>query len=202
MIVTIVHAALPAADARLAADLALQRARHGRKVVLLATRTLRGASLSEQLERMPARHDDIVVATCGDDPACRSALVAAQVALVPLAPEQADVDTRYGRIAGRNHARMFNPGLRVLFVTVGGATDPAPQAQCAMRAYAAQVMSAGIADTVLHLPDFRSAAEMAALYEEVYQAPHASPQPRRRTPFASAHPADGRLLQKQGTNRP
>jgi hypothetical protein len=97
---------------------------------------------------------------------------------------------------------MFNPGLRVLFVTIGGAHDPGPAALCAMRAYAAQVMSAGVADTVLHLPDFRSTAEMAALYEEVYQASHASPLLRRRTPFASAHLADGRLPQKQGTNQP
>jgi hypothetical protein len=63
VIVTIVHAALPAADAHLAADLALQRARRDRKVLPLATRTLRGTSLTEQLERILARHDDVVVAT-------------------------------------------------------------------------------------------------------------------------------------------
>jgi hypothetical protein len=42
-----------------------------------------------------------------------------------------------------------------------------------MRAYAAQVMSAGVAATVLHLPAFCNAADMAALYEELYEAPHA-----------------------------
>nr|WP_052171146.1 ParA family protein [Massilia sp. JS1662] len=203
MIVTIVHAAVPApAGAQLASQLARLRAGHGRDVVLLDADRTRGGSLSEELERLLARHDDVVIDAGGDGPACRSALIAAQVALVPLAPEQADVDARYGLIARLNHARMFNPGLRVLFVAIGGAHDPAPAALCAMRAYAAQVMSAGVADTVLHLPDYRSAAEMAALYEEVYQAPHAPPQPRRRTTFAYAHPADGRLLQKQGTNRP
>jgi chromosome partitioning protein len=194
VIVTIVHAAPPAAGAYLAGNLAQLRARHGRKVLLLATRTVRGGSLSEQLERMLARHDDVVIDTDGDDPACRGALIAAQVALVPLAPELADVDARYGLIARLNHARMFNPGLRVLFVTAGGARDPAPPALCAMRAYAAQVMSAGVADTVLHLPDFCSAAETAALYEEVYRAPHAMP--------PGAHPADGRRRQQQGMHRP
>jgi chromosome partitioning protein len=194
VIVTIVHAAPPAAGGYLAGNLAQLRARHGRKVLLLVTRTLRGGSLSEQLERVLARHDDVVIDTGGDDPACRGALIAAQVALVPLAPEQADVDTRYDLIARLNHARMFNPGLRVLFVTMGGRHDPAPSARCAMRAYATQVMSAGVADTVLHLPDSCSAAEMAALYEEVYRPPHAT--------LPAAQRGDARLLQQQGTIRP
>jgi chromosome partitioning protein len=162
----------------------------------VATRTVRGGSLAEELERLLARHDDVVIDAGGDGPACRSALIAAQVALVPLTPDQADVDTRYGLIARLNHARMFNPGLRVLFVTVGGASDPAPHALCAMRAYAAQVMSAGVAATVLHLPAFCNAADMAALYEEVYQAPHALPPVRRGATPAAARPADGRLVQQ------
>jgi hypothetical protein len=65
-----------------------------------------------------------------------------------------------------------------------------------MRAYAAHVMSAGVAATVLHLPVFSSAAEMAALYEEVYQAPHALPPTRRDATPDAARPADGRLLQQ------
>jgi chromosome partitioning protein len=175
MIVTIVHAAPPAAGTELAGSLARLRAGHGHGVVLLDASRTRGGSLSEELERLLARHDDVVIDAGGDGPTCRSALIAAQVALVPLTPDQADVDARYGLIARLNHARMFSPGLRVLFVTVGGECDPAPRAQCAMRAYAAQVMSAGVAATVLHLPDFCNAADMAALYEEVYQAPHALP---------------------------
>jgi chromosome partitioning protein len=175
MIVTIVHAALPASGAQLASQLARLRAGHGRDVVLLDADRARGGGLSEALERLLARRDDVVIDAGGDGPACRSALIAAQVALVPLTPDQADVDARYSLIARLNHARMFNPGLRVLFVTVGGASDPAPHAPCAMRAYAAQVMSAGVAATALHLPAFCNAADMAALYEEVYQAPHALP---------------------------
>lgn len=122
MIVTIVRPALPAAGAQLAGTLARLRAAHGRDVVLLDADAARGHSLSEQLDRLLARHDDVVIDAGGD-----------------------------------------------------GAADPAPHSLCAMRAYAAQVMSAGVAATALHLPAFRNAADMGALYEEIYQAPHALP---------------------------
>ncbi|WP_198119983.1 hypothetical protein [Massilia rhizosphaerae] len=214
MIVTIVHAALPAAGAALAENLALLRGRHGRKVLLLdagaermrehwsadrdrsrlrpavTTRTVTGRGLSADLERFLARYDDIVIeAGDGNDnsPECRRALIAAEVALILLAPEDAGIDARHPLIARLNGARMFNPGLRVLFVAAGGEHDPAPEALAAMRTDAARVMSAGVAHTVLHLPalswgagqpgrcasDIESstgAAEMTALYDEVYQA--------------------------------
>lgn len=209
MIVTIVHAALPAAGAQLAANLALLRGRRGRQVSLLdatpermctrwsldrarsrlrptvATVAVSGGGFADALERLAARHDDVVICTDGaDGPECRRALIAARVALVPLAPEHADggrdLVTRLG------NARMFNPGLRVLFVTAGGERDPAPAARAAMRAFADRVPAAGIAATTVHLPALQwgadvpgrcasdidgsaGAAEMAALYEEVYR---------------------------------
>lgn len=209
MIVTIVHAALPAAGAQLAANLALLRGRSGRQVTLLdasparmctrwsldrarsrlrpavATVAVSGGGFADALERCAARDDDIVICTDGaDSPECRRALIAARVALVPLAPEHADggrdLVTRLG------NARMFNPGLRVLFVTAGGERDPAPAARAAMRAFADQVPAAGIAATTVHLPALQwgadvpgrcasdidgsaGAAEVAALYEEVYR---------------------------------
>lgn len=237
MIVTIIHTALPAAGAQLAENLALLRGRRGRKVLLLdaspermcerwslerarsrlrpalATRTVSGSALPGELERQLARFDDIVIDTAGGGPEGRCALIAAQVALVPLAPEHADIDARYDLIAQLNSARMFNPGLRVLFVTTGGENDPAPQASAAMRAYAAQVMSAGVAATILHLPalvwgsdvpgrctcDIESstgAAEMAALYEEVYRASSAAPPAEWSASPSPVHAAGGQFLQK------
>jgi chromosome partitioning protein len=232
MIITIVHSALPAAGAQLAENLARQAARHGRKVVLLdaspermcerwgldrvrsrlrpavATRIVPGSGLSGELERLLARFDDVVIDTDdGNSPECRSALIAAQVALVPLAPEHADIDARYRLIARLNQARMFNPGLRVLFVTAGGEHDPAPQASAAIRTYAAQVMSAGVAGTVLHLPallwgadvpgrcasdieNSSGAAEMAALYEELHRASSAFPPAARSAAPSPVHAAD------------
>jgi chromosome partitioning protein len=210
MIVTIVHAALPAAGAQLAANLALLRGRGGRQVLLLdaspermcarwsldrarsrlrptvTTVAVSGGGFADALERLAARHDDVVICTDGaDSPECRRALIAARVALVPLAPEHVDAAGR--DLAARlGNARMFNPGLRLLFVTAGGERDPAPAARAALRAFADRVPAAGIAATTVHLPALQwgadvpgrcasdidgsaGAAEMAALYEEVYR---------------------------------
>jgi chromosome partitioning protein len=220
MITTIVHAALPAVGAVLAENLARQAGLHGRHAVLLdasaqrlcerwsidrvrsrvrptvATRTVPGGGLSAELERLLPHFDDVVIDTEDCSASCRSALIAAQVALVPLTCEHADIDARYPLIARLNSARMFNPGLRVLFVPVGGERDPAPQALAAIRAYAGQVMSAGVARTVAHLPALRwggdvpghcasdienstGAAEMAALYGEVHRTFDATSPTRR-----------------------
>jgi chromosome partitioning protein len=204
MIVTIVNCVPPAAGPLVAENIAVLHARRGRKVLLLdatrrqacerwgtervrarlhppvAARAVRGSGFPGDLERFLARYDDIVIDTDADDGlACRCALIAAQVALVPLAPEHAG----YAPVARLNSARMFNPGLRVLFVAVGGERDPAQQDLCAVRTCAAQVMSAGVAADILHLPallwgankpgrcasDIDSstgAAEMAALHEQ------------------------------------
>lgn len=212
MIVTIADCAPPGAGALVAESLALLRAGSVRKLLLLdasagqacerwsadrershlrpalATRALRGLGCAAELERLHVHFRDIVIAIdgCRGDE-CRWALVGAQVALVPLAPDYADVDGRYELIARLNNARMFNPGLRVLFVMTANESEPTPRERWAVRAYAAQVMAAGVAQSVLHLPALRwgadapgrcaselesstGAAEMAALYGEVYRS--------------------------------
>lgn len=211
MIVTIATYAPQDAAGLVAENLALLRARSGRKVLLLdatsrqscrqwatererlrlgprlEARAVRGFGLSQELERLYPHFGDVVIDTDGGNGhECRAALIMAQIAVVPLAPDQANVEVRYDLIARLNNARMFNPGLRVLFVTAGSEHDPAPRELCAMRSYAAQVMAGGLAGTILHLPallwgadrpglcasDIESstgAAEMAALYEEVFQ---------------------------------
>jgi chromosome partitioning protein len=227
MIVTIADCASPGAGALVAENLALLRARSVRKVLLLdagpgqacrhwgaerershlrpalATCTLHGLGCAAELERLRTRFHDIVIATDGcRGHECRWALVGAQLALVPLAPEYADIDARYELIARLNNARMFNPGLRVLFVTVANEGKPAPHERNAVCAYAGQVMAAGVAPATLHLPallwgadapgrcacDIESstgAAEMAALYGEIYRS---SPVP------ASTHVPGGQTI--------
>jgi hypothetical protein len=49
--------------------------------------------------------------------------------VVPVTPAQADLASQYQLIARLNAARMFNPGLRVLFVLVGGADGPSDAGQ-------------------------------------------------------------------------
>jgi chromosome partitioning protein len=208
MIVTIVNCAPPAAGPLVAENIAVLRARRGRKVLLLdATRrqacerwgaerararlqppvdarAAHGSGFAGDLERVLPHYDDVVIDTDADDGlACRSALIAAHVALVPLAPRHADAGAGCAPIARLNSARMFNPGLRVLFVAVGDERDPAERDLGAVRACAAQVMSAGVAAAILHLPALlwgaddpgrcagdiggsAGAAEMAALLEQ------------------------------------
>jgi chromosome partitioning protein len=221
MIVTVANLTPESGKTLLSENLALLRARGGRKVLLLdadprqtglhwceararsrlrpqiATRTARGHGFSEEIERLQARFDDIVIDTAGcTSYECRCALIAAQVVVVPLAPEHADLDKEYRLIAQLNSARMFNPGLRVLFVATSGERDLAMTERLLVHAYAGQVMSAGLAATTIHLPVLRwgadapgrcacdrdsnaGAAEMAALYHEVFQTSVPVPPPRR-----------------------
>jgi chromosome partitioning protein len=213
MIVTVANHSAASGKTLVAENLALLRARSAHKVLLLDTdakqacqrwscdreqarlrpvitaRAVRGCGFAGELERFQARFADIVIDTgWGDTPECRSALIAAQSVVVPLAPQQADVSRQYQLIARLNAARMFNPGLRVLFVIAGDESDPDLPEVAAIRSYAAQVMSSSLAKTVIHLPALRlgsdapgrcacdlensaGAAEMAALYQEVFRTP-------------------------------
>ena len=87
--------------------------------------------------------------------------------MVPVTPEQADLTSQYKLIARLNSARMFNPNLRVLFVLV--ADQPGDDQRAAVRAYAARVMSATLASTVIH---GQAPADMDALYREVFFTHH------------------------------
>jgi len=211
MIVTVVNCAPPRVGAALAENLALLRARVVRKVLLLdagpgqdcerwgverararlmpaiAARSLRGPGCAARLERLLPDYDEIVINAdgCGSHE-CRWALIASHVAVVPLALDHSDIDAHYDCIAKLNSARMFNPGLRVLFVAMAGERDLVPEELGAVRAYAAQVMAAGLASVTMHQPalawgndapgrcacDIKNstgAVEMAALHREVFR---------------------------------
>ncbi|OEZ58900.1 AAA family ATPase [Duganella sp. HH105] len=196
MIVAIANQSGGAGKTIVANNLALLRARAGRKVMLVdtdpkaaasswcselaaagvrprvATRAITGRSLVEDLELLRNRYNDIVIDTEGRDTAeSRAALIAARLVVVPVTPMQVDLSTQYQLIARLNAARMFNPGLRVLFVLVGGdaeSTDePTAEERAAVRAYVSRVMSATLANTVVH---GQAPADMDALYREVFTA--------------------------------
>lgn len=128
---------------------------------------LRGMGFGERLAReidrdSAARHDDVLVgAGSCDSPECRSALVAAQVALVPIAAADADPAHHYRLIARLNAARMFNPDLRVLFAAVTDDGKLADADLARMRAYAREVMGGRLAHTVLPAAMLRGAAAAA-----------------------------------------
>jgi chromosome partitioning protein len=189
MIIAIANQHGGCAKSVVANSLAMLRARAGRKVLLLdadprqdatacngrrggagaqlAVRSGAGRNLQEELERLRRHYNDILIDTEGRDTlVSRSALIAARLVLVPVAPDQADLASQYKLIARLNSARMFNPGLRVLFVAYGGAADLTQDELAAIRAYAARVMSATLASIVIH--EHCSDDEMDALYKEVF----------------------------------
>ncbi|NGZ82681.1 AAA family ATPase [Duganella aceris] len=197
MIVAIANQNGGAGKTIIANNLALLRTRSGRRVMLVdtdprgascawcgelaaagvqprvAARAITGRTLEHDLELLRTRYNDIVIDTEGRDTVeSRAALIAARLAVVPVTPDQADLSSQYKLIARLNCARMFNPGLRVLFVLVadhGGEPDEAQRA--AVRAYAARVMSATLAGTILHAQG-QAPADMDALYREVFFTHH------------------------------
>jgi chromosome partitioning protein len=194
MIVAIANQNGGAGKTIIANNLALLRTRSGRKVMLVdtdprgascawcgelaaagvqprvAARAITGRTLVQDLELLRTRYNDIVIDTEGRDTVeSRAALIAARLVVVPVTPEQADLSSQYKLIARLNCARMFNPGLRVLFVLV--AEDPSDEERAAVRAYAARVMSATLASTILH-GQGQATADMDALYREVFFTHH------------------------------
>lgn len=192
MIIAIANQDSGAGRSIIANNLALLRTRSGRKVMLVdtdpkapcctwcaelaaagvqprvAARAITGRTLVSDLDTLRTRYHDIVIDTEGRDTAeSRAALIAARLVLVPVTPDQVDLGRQYKMIARLNAARMFNPGLRVLFVLV--AEDPGAAERAAVRAYVSRVMSATLASTIVHGP---VPADMDLLYREVFLPHH------------------------------
>lgn len=173
MIAAIASVAPDDVSAALAACLAVHRARAGAGVLLAdagagarcaAWLTARAAARfrpcpgaadlghdtdTSALETALARCDALVL----DAGSCRRALIAADVAVVPIAPAAADPDRHYGLVAALNAARIFNPGLHVLFAMVVD-DDGCDGAELRrglgrVRGYAAEVLSAHVAGAVV-----------------------------------------------------
>lgn len=221
MIVAIVNQHGHADRATVARNLAVLRARSGRKVCLVAADTPRGAagwcterstagvqpwigtrtvnsrSVKEKLAALRPLFNDILLdAGARDTPACNCILTAARLVVVPVHGAAIDLASQYALLARIKAARAFNPGLRVLFVMVTEPGEPAAHELAAVLAHVARVEGASLAATVLHAPsaheygagrcvcdaatcDPELAAEMQALYDEVYGAHELALEPRR-----------------------
>lgn len=182
MIIAIANQSGSSGKTCVANKLAALRARSGRKVLLLDTdpQPSSGRRFQAELENLGPHYKDIVIDTeLRDTPQSRAALIAATLAIVPLQADRLDMSTPL--IARLNSARMFNPGLRILFVIVGA--EPSEQERAAVRACVARVMSATLAGTVIHAQgapagaigrgvnecrDAHALDEMNALYREVF----------------------------------
>lgn len=193
----------------LSVNLAVLRARSGRKICLIDTdpresaytwscerraarqwpsipgRAPSSRVLEHEIRELAPEYADLLINTGGrDSQASLPALIAARIVVVPVAVD-IDVDRDYPLIARLNSARMFNPALKVLFVVVTDGATPAAEGLAAVRLYAAHVMSASLAGTVLHVHggrdygrgrcvcdaatcDPEAAAELHSLYREIY----------------------------------
>jgi hypothetical protein len=97
--------------------------------------------LGDRIERVCKQFDAIVIDTgAADTRPARSALVAAQVAVLALTADRTDVECQ--PLAGLLcQARLFNPGLRVLVVPVGGEAGRAARELQGARLFAARIGS-------------------------------------------------------------
>jgi len=214
MIVAIASNDVRAIKTLLSVNLAVLRARSGRKICLIDSDPREGAYawscerrsvrqwptipgrapssrvFDHALQQLGPDYADLLINTGAHDRhETLSALIAARVVVVPITVDHADVDRDYPLIARLNAARMFNPHLKVLFVLVAGdpALTAAPSAAqlAAVRVYVAHVMSATLAETVVHVHgehdygrgrcicdaetcDPEAAAEIHSLYREIF----------------------------------
>jgi hypothetical protein len=205
--VTVTIASPGAACARqmLAENLSVLLARDRRKVLLLDTdreqnclrwgreraqahlrpavtaRPALGDEVLGELNAARLRYDDIVIDTGAVMPEARRALIAAQVALVVVAPS----DCLAELVDCLNNARMFNPGLRMRCVVVAGETGPLASDLARGRAFADRIGGATVAATCPHvlalawgagtpgqcasdLEECAGGADLACLYRELY----------------------------------
>jgi chromosome partitioning protein len=130
MIIAIANPSGGQARTSVASHLAQLRARRGCRVKLLdvdapgVPGAVNGRTLPDELESLRHRYHDIVIDTGGDDTfESRAALIAARLVVVPVAPGQPGQQQLANRL---DTARMFNPGLRVLYAAIGDAADPTP----------------------------------------------------------------------------
>ena len=134
---------------KLATNLAVLRARSGRKICVIDTnprqsayawscdrntvgqrpavfgRALAGRMVSREIENLGSGFGDLLISTGEyDEQETLSALIAARLVIVPVRIDQVDVDAYYPMIARLNSARMFNPALKVMFVIVTDGATP------------------------------------------------------------------------------
>jgi chromosome partitioning protein len=152
-----------------------QRLRVERKLMLLdlsggadVPRPQAGA-ISSKIEELLVRHNDVVIDITGCAAEIgRPALISAQLAIVLLHVDEARLDKDYRLISQLNAARMFNPGLHVLFAVIAGQCDPSPAEIAAVRAYCAEVMSAKLCPTMIESgTEFQTGLE--TLYKKAFE---------------------------------
>lgn len=214
MIITIANEKGGAEKSILANNLAALRAMDGRNVLLIdadpqkssltwssersaagikptvPARAISGKGMQPELENLTLRYSDIVIDTEGrDSMGSRSALIAAQIVIIPIQPNQMDLASEKKLITRIDTALLYNPRLRVLFVIACVKDDPSMQELATVRLLVAKITAATLANTVIHEQsairsafdeglsiseykpaDMRAIAEMMNLYREIFKS--------------------------------
>jgi chromosome partitioning protein len=176
MIIAIVNQHSSPERTVVARNLAVLRARSGRRVCLMTTagngnsdwsgeRSHAGVqpwiethqvgsrAVKTRLAALRPLFDDILIdAGTRDTDGCRCVLAESRLVVVPVRSGAPELDLQYRLLARLNGARTFNPAMRVLFVAVSGATGPGTGERAAVLAHVARVDDATLAGTVLHAP--------------------------------------------------
>ncbi|MGO4377085.1 hypothetical protein [Pseudoduganella sp. RAF53_2] len=163
-----------------ARNLAVLRARSGRKVCLAMPEHARDDSdwcadrgAAAILPRIEARHlnnrtagsrlaqlrllfnDMLIDAGTRDTEASRCALAAARLVLIPVRGAEIDLASQYALMTRLNAARALNRNLPVMFLMVSGACGPGNHEREAVLAHMSRVAGATLATTVLREPGVR-----------------------------------------------
>lgn len=154
----------------------------------IETHQVGSRAIKMRLAALRPLFDDILIdAGTRDTDGCRCVLAESRLVVVPVRGGALELDLQHRLLARLHGARTFNPAMRVLFVAVNGAAGPGVSERAALLAHVAQVDDATLAATVLHAPAARDygpgrcvsdamtcdpdpAAELRALYDEVYPA--------------------------------
>ena len=174
MIIAIVNQHASADRSIVARNLAVLRARSGRKVCLAMTglwhggylwgearsaarirpwldvRSLGTRGVADKLAGLRRLFNDIVVdAGARDTEECRCVLAAARVIVVPVRGGEIDLAGQYTLARRLNAARTVNPEVRILFVAVCTAE---PRKDASLLAHVQRVGTARLAPVRLHEP--------------------------------------------------
>jgi chromosome partitioning protein len=154
----------------------------------IETHQVGSRAVKTRLAALRPLFDDILIdAGTRDTDGCRCVLAESRLVVVPVRSGALELDLQYRLLARLHGARTFNPAMRVMFVAVSGAAGPGVSERAAVLAHVARVHDARLAETVLHAPAARdygpgrcvsdattcdpdAAAELRALYDEVYPA--------------------------------
>ncbi|HJV79348.1 hypothetical protein [Noviherbaspirillum sp.] len=126
--------------------------RGGRQMLQhLAVAPVLDRSLYAELEKLNTSCQDLVIDVDGlDDADTRTALVAAQMVVVPLCAQAPDKQVEACATAFLERAQLFNPLLRVVLAVIEGQDADTVGAFASAHAMARRLRSASVTQTVLH----------------------------------------------------